>query len=95
MLALCPVCKRCSFENGVCEDRVNRGRRFFLVGALALPVARKIESVATRPRTGTGTIYIDQSAFLRATSNEVSLAIKNNLVALGYTWTVFEFAVAT
>jgi hypothetical protein len=32
--------------NGVCEDRVNRGRRYFLLGALALPVARKIELAA-------------------------------------------------
>jgi hypothetical protein len=30
----------------VCEDRVNRSRRYFLMGALALPVARKIEIVA-------------------------------------------------
>lgn len=42
----CPVCQRCPFAKGVCEDRVNRGRRFFLVGALALPVALKIERVA-------------------------------------------------
>ena len=42
----CPVCRRCPFEKGVCEDRVNRGRRFFLVGALALPVARTIARVA-------------------------------------------------
>ena len=28
------------------RERVNRGRRFFLVGALALPVARKLESLA-------------------------------------------------
>jgi hypothetical protein len=39
-------CRRCPFVNGVCEDRVNRGRGFFLVGALALPVARKIELAA-------------------------------------------------
>lgn len=40
---ICPICKRCPFQGGVCEDRVNRGRRFFLVGALALPVARRLE----------------------------------------------------
>ena len=43
---ICPVCNRCPFEKGVCEDRVNRGRRFFLMGALALPVARKLEALA-------------------------------------------------
>lgn len=42
----CPVCNRCPFERGVCEDHVNRGRRYFLVGALALPVARKLEALA-------------------------------------------------
>lgn len=42
----CPVCHRCPFDKGVCEDRVNRGRRFFLMGALALPVARKLEALA-------------------------------------------------
>ena len=42
---LCPVCKKCPFAGGVCEDRVNRGRRFFLMGALAVPIARKIEDV--------------------------------------------------
>lgn len=43
---ICPVCQRCPFVNGVCEDRVNRGRRFFLMGALILPVARKLEALA-------------------------------------------------
>lgn len=45
-MTACPVCHRCPFAGGVCEDRVNRGRRFFLMGALALPVARKIELAA-------------------------------------------------
>ena len=44
----CLVCKRCPFVNGVCEDRANRGRRFFLMGALALPVARKIETMVPK-----------------------------------------------
>ncbi len=47
-MASCPACKRCPFVNGVCEDRANRGRRFFLMGALALPVARQIEVVAAK-----------------------------------------------
>ncbi len=47
-MASCPACERCPFTNGVCEDRANRGRRFFLMGALALPVARKIEVVAAK-----------------------------------------------
>lgn len=46
MRSPCPACGRCPFAGGVCEDRVNRGRRFFLLGALALPVARKVEVVA-------------------------------------------------
>lgn len=46
---ICPVCKRCPFSNGVCEDRANRSRRYFLMGALVLPVAAKIERVV-RPR---------------------------------------------
>lgn len=43
---ICPICNRCPFDKGVCEDRLNRGRRFFLMGALALPVARKLEALA-------------------------------------------------
>lgn len=31
--------------DGVCEEKVSRGRRFFLLGALALPVAAKIERI--------------------------------------------------
>lgn len=42
----CPLCKECPFSKGVCEQRITRGRRFFLMGALALPVARKIERIA-------------------------------------------------
>jgi len=42
----CPRCGECPFPGGVCEQRVNRGRRFFLMGALALPVARQVEAVA-------------------------------------------------
>jgi len=42
----CPACGECGFDGGRCTERVSRGRRFFLVGALALPVARKIEVVA-------------------------------------------------
>jgi len=42
----CPACGECGFEGGRCAERVSRGRRFFLMGALALPVARKIEVVA-------------------------------------------------
>ncbi len=48
MKTLCPVCRSCPFANGVCEDRANRGRRFFLMGALALPVARKIETMVSK-----------------------------------------------
>jgi len=39
----CPNCHECPFERGVCGRLANRGRRFFLMGALALPVAAKIE----------------------------------------------------
>ena len=42
----CPNCHDCAFERGVCERLANRGRRFFLMGALALPVAAKIERIA-------------------------------------------------
>lgn len=42
----CPNCHECPFERGVCERLANRGRRFFLMGALALPVAAKIVRVA-------------------------------------------------
>lgn len=41
-MILCPHC-----EKSLCAcEQVHRGRRFFLMGALALPIARKIESVA-------------------------------------------------
>src|SRR5262249_1488370 len=43
---ICPNCHECPFEKGVCERLANRGRRFFLLGALALPVAVKITRVA-------------------------------------------------
>ena len=46
---ICPICHRCPYVKGVCEDRVNRGRRYFLMGALALPVARKLEALAPAP----------------------------------------------
>lgn len=32
--------------NGVCEEKISRGRRFFMLGALALPVAAQIARVA-------------------------------------------------
>lgn len=46
MTGRCPNCHECDFPRGVCERVTNRGRRFFLMGALALPVARQIERVA-------------------------------------------------
>lgn len=42
----CPSCGECPFEKGVCEKLANRGRRFFLMGALAVPIAAKIEALA-------------------------------------------------
>jgi hypothetical protein len=42
----CPNCRECDFPKGVCERLANRGRRFFLMGALAVPLAHKIERVA-------------------------------------------------
>lgn len=42
----CPRCGQCPFVDGVCEEKVSRGRRFFLLGALALPVAAQIARVA-------------------------------------------------
>lgn len=57
---ICPVCHRCPFDRGVCEDRVNRGRRFFLMGALALPVARKLEALAPIVAAGPLVIPIEQ-----------------------------------
>jgi len=44
--ALCSRCGRCPAPNGECEEKISRGRRFFLLGALALPVAAKVERVA-------------------------------------------------
>lgn len=41
----CPRCGECPYPNGVCERVASRGRRFFLMGALALPVALAIERV--------------------------------------------------
>ena len=43
---ICPLCKECPFTKGVCEQRILRGRRFFLMGALALPAAVQIARVA-------------------------------------------------
>jgi hypothetical protein len=47
----CPVCRRCPFAGGVCEDRANRSRRFFLMGALALPVAARIDFAVSKAVT--------------------------------------------
>lgn len=41
----CPRCGECPFPKGVCERVASRGRRFFLMGALALPVAVAIERI--------------------------------------------------
>ncbi len=47
----CPDCNRCPCSDchpvGACE-RVARGRRFFLLGALALPVVQKIGEFAPK-----------------------------------------------
>lgn len=42
LASVCPRCGRCPFAGGVCEERVSHGRRFFLMGALALPAAATI-----------------------------------------------------
>lgn len=54
----CPKCGQCPFVDGVCEQKIARGRRFFLLGALALPVAAKIESLGklVKPAYETPTI---------------------------------------
>lgn len=41
----CPRCGECPYPAGVCERVASRGRRFFLMGALALPVAVAIERI--------------------------------------------------
>lgn len=48
MKTRCPHCGECPFPNNVCEERLSRGRRFFLMGALAVPLACKIESFAPK-----------------------------------------------
>lgn len=56
----CPRCGECPFPKGVCERVASRGRRFFLMGALALPVAVAIERIKpiVAPVTETTTQYL-------------------------------------
>ena len=42
----CPNCGRCPYLEGQCIERVSKGRRFFLMGALALPVAHTLSRAA-------------------------------------------------
>lgn len=48
MRSPCPNCHDCDFPKGVCERLANRGRRFFLIGALAVPLAHEIARVAEK-----------------------------------------------
>jgi len=64
MRSPCPNCHDCDFPRGVCERLANRGRRFFLMGALAVPLAHKISRVAEKlivPPTPEQTITIQYS----------------------------------
>lgn len=42
----CPNCGKCPYLEGQCVERIAKGRRYFLMGALALPLAHKIERLA-------------------------------------------------
>ena len=69
---ICPRCGECPFSGGVCEEKVSRGRRFFMLGALALPVAAQIARVA---------------AVIAPPLPETSVTLENTSGSAVYLWT--------
>ena len=63
---ICPLCGDCEMPKGKCERDVQRGRRWFLMGALALPVAAKLPKLFswpfTEPMGPPQTMYVNAGA---------------------------------
>ena len=85
----CPGCGECDFLKGVCERLANRGRRFFLMGVLVVPLAHKIARVTEKlvvpaPKQ-TVTIIVDDKRLVYEASQ----------LTRRHDWILSEWAVAT